>query len=425
MKNKLTHNFGLKIVAVLSALLLWLINVNINNPLDTETYSNLQVQFLNTGSITGQNETYKVLENSDVVNVTVKAPKDVLNDITRENLLVRADFSNLTEDHTVPIEVLLNNKGMEKEIESIRTDKSFVRLQIENHRTRQLGIVVEKVGELPEGYAAGKTSSETNMMSISGPESAVMSVARAVAEVSMDSVTSDIEIVARIKLMDADGNEIVNSEIQKSIQDVKVTVPVYPTKDVPVAFSYSGTVKDGYMITRLEPAAPETIRIAGRENAIDEVNSIEIPDTELDLTDADQDVTATVDIRKYLPADVAIGDPDFDGQVTLTARVEPIARRTYDIAANSVQILNVPDNWLAELVPGQNLRLSLSGQRAVLDGISTATLTPHTDVSALQDEDGDYAPGEYEIEIRVLLPDGVHQDASLMARIRLVELSEE
>ena len=47
---------------------------------------------------------------------------------------------------------------------------------------------------------------ETNTLSISGPESAVNAVNRAVVDISLDNVTANVEIDATIRLLDADGN---------------------------------------------------------------------------------------------------------------------------------------------------------------------------------------------------------------------------
>ena len=43
MKNKLTNNIGLKFAAVLFAALLWLIVVNVDDPVDTNIYRNIPV----------------------------------------------------------------------------------------------------------------------------------------------------------------------------------------------------------------------------------------------------------------------------------------------------------------------------------------------------------------------------------------------
>lgn len=424
MKNKLTHNLGLKILAVMVAIILWMIAVDINDPVDKTVYYNVPVQMTNTSVLTGQNKTYKVKDNTDSVKVTVQAPKSVLSSITRDNITVKADCTKLTDADEIPIEIGVNNEWLEKNIENIQIDKKNLLLDIEDKKTKQLRIEVVKTGTLPDGYVTGKISTETNMMSISGPESAVAPVVRAVAEVSMDSVTSNVEIEIQIRLLDEMGEEISSSDIKKSIDSVKVTVPILKTKEVAVSYSTYGTPEDGYALTGTVTSSADTILIAGKESTIKDITEIVIPASELDVTDAKENVISVVDIRKYLPTDVSLGDSSFDGKVTLTAEIEPIRRKTIIFSTDVIQILNVPEGWTAEAVADQEARLSISGLQRNLNEVSDATITPHCDVSTLLDADGNLSAGEQEIVIKFILPDTVRQVEPVNVFIRLTPNTE-
>ncbi|MDO4332298.1 MAG: CdaR family protein [Eubacteriales bacterium] len=422
MKNKLMHNLGLKIMALLFSAVLWMIATGINNPVETTNISNVQVQLTNTGGITGRNQTYKVLENTDVVRVTVKAPKSVLGNISRENITVKADCTKMTEDNMVPIEVSVNDY-LEKDIENITTDKKYVKLEIENRMTEQLGIEVVKNGTLPEGYATGTISTETNTMSISGPESVISPIKRAVVEVSLDGVTSDIGMEAQIKLLDEEGNEVSNSAIKKSIDSVKVNVTILPTKEVPLSYQTMGTPADGYAVTGTVECTPGTILIAGRESVLQEIDRIEIPESELDITDARESYSKMIDVSKYLPSGVSLGDSSFSGYVTVFVEIEAIRRKT--VAISTIQVLNTPEGWLAEVVPDQNLRVTLIGLQRYLDDVDETTLIPHVDVTSILDEDGNVPAGEREIVVNFIIPDRVQQEAPVTAVIRLTKRAEE
>lgn len=54
MKSKLMHNLGLKIMAVLISVVLWMLAVDINDPVINKYINNVQVQLTNTGALTGQ-----------------------------------------------------------------------------------------------------------------------------------------------------------------------------------------------------------------------------------------------------------------------------------------------------------------------------------------------------------------------------------
>ena len=46
MKDKLIDNLGLKVIALLFAVVLWLLVVNINDPIESRTFSNIKVNVL-------------------------------------------------------------------------------------------------------------------------------------------------------------------------------------------------------------------------------------------------------------------------------------------------------------------------------------------------------------------------------------------
>ena len=420
MKSKLMHNLGLKIMAVLISVVLWMLAVDINDPVINKYINNVQVQLTNTGALTGQGKTYRIVDNSDTIRVSVRAPKSAIRAIDAQSVTAKADLSEITDDGRVPIELSLSS-GLD--VEKITSDRQYVQLQVENKKTRQLSIEVAKNGTLPDGYATGRSDMETNTLSISGPESAVNAVSRAVVDISLDNVTANVEIDATIRLLDADGNEITSSEIRKNVDSVKVTVPILETKEVTISASAIGEPADGYEQTGTVTVSPETVIIAGRAAVLDKISEITIPAEELDLTDATAPVTNTIDIREYLPSDISLADADFDGTVTVSADIEQIRRKTISFDADSVQLLNIPDGWLAEAVSGQNLQLTVRGLQDNLNHVDAGTITPHADLSALIDENGTVTAGEQEVTVKFLLPASVDQVNVVTMQVHLTQLA--
>ena len=420
MKSKLMHNLGLKIMAVLISVVLWMLAVDINDPVINKYINNVQVQLTNTGALTGQGKTYRVVDNSDTIRVSVRAPKSAISAIDAQSVTAKADLSEITDDGRVPIELSLSS-GLD--VEKITSDRQYVQLQVENKKTRQLSIEVAKNGTLPDGYATGRIDMETNTLSISGPESAVNAVSRAVVDISLDNVTANVEIDATIRLLDADGNEITSSEIRKNVDSVKVTVPILETKEVTISASAIGEPADGYEQTGTVTVSPATVKIAGRAAVLDKISEITIPAEELDLTDATAPVTNTIDIREYLPSDISLADADFDGTVTVSADIEQIRRKTISFDTDSVQLLNIPDGWLAEAVSGQNLQLTVRGLQDNLNHVDAGTITPHADLSALIDENGTVTAGEQEVTVKFLLPASVDQVNVVTMQVHLTQLA--
>ena len=75
-KYKFTDNLGLKIIAVIFAAFLWLIVVNLDNPVSTQTFSEVPVTIINEDIILSAGDTYQVL-GEEKVSVVVSATRQV------------------------------------------------------------------------------------------------------------------------------------------------------------------------------------------------------------------------------------------------------------------------------------------------------------------------------------------------------------
>ena len=77
MKKKLTNNLGMRILAVVIAVLIWIIVVNVSDPIIESTYSGIPVEIINADTITKQNKTYDVLNDTDSISVTISAKRSI------------------------------------------------------------------------------------------------------------------------------------------------------------------------------------------------------------------------------------------------------------------------------------------------------------------------------------------------------------
>ena len=303
--NKIFNNIGLKILAVIFSVLLWLVSVNINDPVDTEVYRNIPVELENTSLLTEEGLTYQVLDDTDRVTVTVRASRSVLENINASDVTATADFSELSFTNTVPIRLSLS-RAFGSQIE-ISGSIDMVRLEVEERQEKQLVIEIDQVGTPADGYIVNSVlTTDGNALRISGPQSLVSQVDRAVVEANVEGLTESINITEPIRLYDADGNEITSSRITKSVSTSNVSISILQTKEIPVTASASGEPAAGYAATGEVTCAPDRITVAGRSSALANLNEIVIPADELDLTGATEDVVELVDIREYLPDGVSL-----------------------------------------------------------------------------------------------------------------------
>ena len=117
-KIRLTDNLALRILAVFVAFLIWLIVVNVSDPITTISYSGVAVEVLNPEVITAQNETYEILEDTDTISVSVTAKRSINDLLVKENLKATADMKDLNAEKG-RIRIRVESNKYSDKIESI------------------------------------------------------------------------------------------------------------------------------------------------------------------------------------------------------------------------------------------------------------------------------------------------------------------
>jgi len=414
MKKKLTHNLGLKILAVLFAAGLWVISININDPISPRTYS-VNVQLVNLKELTDAGKYVEVLEDTDNIRVTVRASRSVLAGFNEKNLVATADLSEMTEDNLIPI-ALTTTKTDEK-IESIKADKEYVKVSIENVTRVQKNITVVTQNEPAEGYILRQTTTDQNAVIISGPDSLVSRVATARVEINVDGATSDVNISLPLRLYDEEGRVINDNRLSKSVTNVSTTATIYQLKDVELAYNVTGEVAEGYVYTKEIKSNPSIVTIAGKPSVLKTIDKIEISNA-IDLEGATGDVVADIDLNDYLPEGVVLANSDAT-MVKVTAVVEKEELRIMEIDLDSIELRNVPEGMDVRLKGDKTIEVRVAGMKSVLDALTTEAMLAYVDIEALMhsEEVDELAPGHYYPKIVFELPDFLRIQEPLNAHI--------
>lgn len=306
MAKKLTNNIGLKILAVLTAAVLWLVATNINDPVSRMTYS-VPVSIENLSKLTDNNKYVEVLEGTDSLRVTVRAARSVLAEISDKNIVAVADIDKMTDGNYIPIELSCTKGSID--VEDMKADKEYVHVSVENVKRRQLPISVDVVGTPQEGYMLGGTSTAQNAVMLSGPESIVNRISAVSVEIDVEQATSDVNISLPIHLYDSSDVEITDKRIDMSIADVSTTASVWLIKSVPIEFSYTGQPADGYYVDGSLKSSINFVTIAGKSSVLKNIQKIDVSDA-LDITGATRSIEELVDIKKALPEGVVFAEAD-------------------------------------------------------------------------------------------------------------------
>ena len=420
MKKNLTHNLGLKILAVLFAACLWLISININDPVSPSNY-NVTVQLLNLKTMTNAGKFVEVLDDTDNIRVTVRASRSVFSSFNEKNIVATADLTQITQDNLVPIEI--STTKTDNKIESIKADKEFVYVNVENIKKTQLPIEVQVQNTPAAGYLLGGTSTVQNAVIISGPESIVSKIDHAMVEINVDGAKSDVNISLPVHLYDIDGNEIEDTKLTKSVNEVSTTATILEMKEVPIDYGIVGTPADGYMATGEITSTPETVIIAGKANIMKSVMKIDVPDA-VNVTGLDSDVEVLVDIKKYLPDGTILADDNFSGKATVVANIAKKEEKELQISTKKIKILNVPEGYTATLKGiDDTINIKVTGIKTVVDSINQEEINGTVDISKMMTDESieTLKAGSYSVPVTFDLPEEIKWDDNQKVHVLIEE----
>lgn len=394
-------------VSFLFAAMLWVIVTNINDPAVPFRVSNVPVKIRNTELITERGQVYEVLDHTDVIDTVIAyVPQSIIGSLNESDVVAIADINDLTSLDTVPIK-LSTNKYNDK-LESIRGSIDSVKLNIEDKQTRSLPIRANVTGEVGEGYILGDVSTEQNLIRISGPKSVVSKITKVQAGFDVSGFTSNIGADTEIRLYDEAGKEIKSASLEKSITKVRVNVEILEKKTVPISYIVTGTPADGYRMTGEIESSRNNVVIAGRSKLVQNIAAIEIPEGEIDVTDARENVAALVDLKKYLPEGTVLAEEEFTGMVNITVHIGQETRRTFSVNVSDIRITGVPTGYEAEITePEFNCMITLRGLSTELEEINVNEVRVTLDLAAWLEARESEQPeiGYYQIPLSVALPE--------------------
>lgn len=407
MRKRLLNNWGLKLISLVLAFLLWFLVVQMGDPKDDRDMGNIQVKLVNTELFEKENKVYEVLDNTDTVRVKVYAPKSVFTQLRNSDITAEADVSKLTDINTIPITFTASNAN----VVSISGSHDVVRLNVEEKASKYVTLMSTTTGSVADGYMVSSMTPDQNRIEVSGPKSAVEQVKYAGAEIDVTDATTNLTANVDVRLYDADGNQVERVNLVKNVDYVRMSVEVLATKEVPLNFDTEGTPARGYMFTDVIIGEPALVKIAGSAHNLSRISEIIIPKEELDISGADENVVRVVDIREYLPENIRLADSGFNGKVTVTAYIEPIVEKTLQVFLKDIAVANVPAGFQAVINESaeQVLPLELSGLGELIEPLRQGNIQGTVDIAAWMEEEGmeDLKAGSYTIPVTFMLDENI------------------
>ena len=421
MKKLLTRNLGLKLASLLLAFVLWFLVAQIYDPKDTVTFNNIQVRLINTELLDEEGKVYEVLDNSNLVRVTVTGPQSIVkSELRRSDIVAEADMSKLTDINTIAITYYCEN--ISNDSVEIKGNHDSVRLNVEDKTSKWIKLESNTIGDVASGYMIGNVTLDQTNIEVTGPKSAISQVDHAGVDINVTDSTTSLSANVDIKLYDADDNELVLESVKKNVDSAYMTVEVLATKEVPVEIEYMGVPEDGYMATGEVESSVPTVRIAGTVSTLVGISAITVPEDRMNITGQSDNLVDIINLKEFLPANVRLADKSFDGKITATVYIEPIVSKDLTVAAENISVTGVPDGMEAEITStAEEYNITVSGLSRDVSILHDSSVTGILNLTQWMEDNGveELTPGTYTIPVTFNLAEDITVVPDINIHIRL------
>lgn len=395
LKMSLTNNIGLKFLAVLIALVLWLAIVNVNDPEKTITVSNIPISVTNESAITSRDMVYNV-KSEQYLNITVSGKRSIVSNLSAEDFRATASLKELSKVNSIPVDVTTKNASLGRKITIVKQSAQTILVDVENVEEKDFtDLVVEYTGKVADGYVAGLSSMSTDEVTVKAPTSIIDKIKKVAVRCSLDGTNTNISKKCPVILYDKNDKEIKSDEIELSDKKIRVNVNVLRAKQVPISTINKdelGKPADGYVVDDVILSS-DSITVYGSEESLDSIESLDIQD-DIDVSDAKGDVTQNIDVTGKLPKGLSVS-----GESTITVKVliKKLITRTFEYDASEVSLNDLSSDLDVQLVT-KKVKVTLQGEEEVISQLTKDNIAISADLGKVKE-------GTTTVHVDVAVPD--------------------
>ena len=411
-KRKITDNIPLKIMSVAVAVVLWLIVVNIDNPIGTNYYTINDVELINKEYVESSDTIGKMCmpeQNQDSIKIAITASKKIRDKIKVTDISAVADLQQAVSLDTnpvmVPITVTCSVPGVSSN--DIKVTPQNLSVNLDEKETQEFVVNVSRGDTKPgKDYEVGSLTANPEKVRITGPKTLVNKIDKVNATIELDGNTQDFTQDVNLTIIDKNQEALSDSEMNslriENNAKVVVTARLWKIRQgVGISASYVGTPADGYEVGSVK-TVPDTISVAGSTEGLESLaennNVITIPADSIDISGESKDVEKKISLNNLLPDNVKLTS-DSSEDVWVTVNILPVGSKEFDIPTKNIEVKNKPDDLQVTFETAQ-IELRIKS-----DTKNMEDLDAKKDIKLSIDLDGK-KEGNYEVPVKVVLPDG-------------------
>ena len=376
-KGFFTRNLGLKIVALVFAILLWAYVLVALNPVRSKSIDDVPITLEGYTDLLSRN---LILVNSDLGMADVEVNATITNhsDLDASRITCRASLGTISAAGTYRLPLSVTVQSNLGTVASV--DPRTVTVEVDNLIVKTVPVKLELTGTLPEGYEV-VAESMVSTITVEGAARYIEPTVRAVATVDLTGRIENVEESVNVVFYDKNDNEV--TVVTRSQNNPNVTVRATISACKLVNIRPEVTLEDDVYYESINQVSPASVVLYGTSEALAAIDTVS---TQALVLPAERGVV-TRDLTLVLPEGVSLKRGQ-SSSVTLNAVV---TEKTGEIALEApLTYANLgKDLAIADGAP-TIAYLTVSGPLKQAEQVTPESLTVKVDLAG-------YGPGDWEL----------------------------
>jgi len=412
MKEKVAHNFGLKVLSVGLAALLWLVVINSQDPMETVTFDDIPVTIINEQALVAKDKIPEVVE-GDSISVVVEARRSICDKLTKGDIVAIADFEKISVTDAVPIDVSVNGYS-ERDVAIVRGLNQVMKLRLEDSISKDFRVKISTTGQAKDGYVIGDMVASPNMIRLTGSSTQISKIKEVVLMVDVENASVDSQRKGVPVIYDLNGEVVNSSKVAMSASEVEVTIPVLKTKTVRIVVTPEGEPAPGFEVDTVS-YQPDMVTVAGTPSDLLLLGTT--LRARCDVSDCDDVVEENIDIASLWQESLDSLRLVDEDKLAVTITMKPYEEKVLDFPVSAVELQNLSEEYQAEILGLSVTQIHILGKEAGMKELNLQKLAPYIDLSEI------CATGTYTLLICLENDDGLILKDVLTAVVEISDRS--
>lgn len=330
-------------------------------------------------------------QNIETVDVTVVGSRDVVGTLTKDDIIVYPNISNvkMAGKYDLSLNAVKKSGIKEYQIESLSAYQVSVRFDHLTEKTFKIETDISGL-TIPQDLMVDKITITPDTVTVKGPENTVNKITRVVAAAPQQELTQTAVLPATILLYDENDVQLDATHISYDVEEFNITVPVLKEITVPVVVDYTN-VPEGFDVSTLEVAlSQQEITLAVPSRSADNINQFVVGYIDLGTLDTEKPYVFDVS----LPA--GYKNVKEVEQISATVLAEELASKS--VSVDEIKIINAGEQKVEMLTEVIN-HVEIVGEKDVVEKLSADNVIAQLDMTQVA-----LAQGQQTVEVNMIIP---------------------